>query len=256
MFNYKTVNNIAFIVLLIIFALSIIYKISIYYYVSAVCIYLIILIVGSVNIKLNFYFKSISKVENQEKQISLTFDDGPSEIFTKQVLQILKKHNVKACFFVKGKNAEKFPAIIREIDNQNHIIANHTYSHINLQPIWPLKKYYSDIIKANEIISSIISKYPKFFRPPFGVTNPIIAKAIKKSKLISIAWNIRTFDLNRSPEKILRSIKTNIKSGDIILMHDTSINTVDALDKIISHLKEKGFIFARLDELLKINAYD
>lgn len=219
-------------------------------------LYLGILILGSTLIQFNFYFTSLNKGLTNKKQIALTFDDGPDEEFTAQVLNTLNNHNMKATFFCIGKKAELHSELLKRMDKDGHLIGNHSYTHANLFSLFTPAKMIKELKLTNNIINKQIGKTPKLFRPPFGVTNPTIGKAIRDTKLLAVGWNLRSFDTSRSPEKVLKKIKNKLKSGDVILFHDNRKNTPQILASLLPWLIESQFEVIGLDELFKIDVYE
>ena len=204
-------------------------------------VYLSIIFLGSYFIGLNWFIKSVN--QNSKEGVSFTFDDGPHPKNTKLILTILKKHNIKATFFVIGKEAEKYPEIIKQIFDEGHIIGNHSYSHSNFIPFFGKNKLIKDYEKTNLIIKNIIGKKPNYIRPPFGVTSPKYTKLLKKTKYISFGWTHRTFDTTSITRdslinNTLSAINKNKKT--ILLFHDTKDITVHSLDEILQKLNKNG----------------
>lgn len=256
MLNYRTVNAVFF-PLLTIITLTRIFVFEIHWIIYPVLIslYLFLVIYGAFNISFNYYLNSVCHADTNEKQICLTFDDGPDEYLTPLILETLKKNNIKACFFVIGKKAILSPHIIRDMDNDGHIIGNHTYNHSDFFDFMPLKKMKNEITGTGDAVFSIIGKRPKFFRPPFGVTNPLVRIGVKKTDQISIGWSLRSYDTKITVgEKILKKFDT-LKPGDIILFHDNKKITVEILQQVIDLCNAKGFKFVNLDEMIKTKAY-
>ena len=219
-------------------------------------VYLGILAFGSIFIQFNFYFKSLNSGQTNQKQIAITFDDGPDSETTPNILSILEKHNATATFFCIGEKIERQKELLKKIDKLGHGIGNHSFSHSNFFPLSSSKKITEELNKTTELIERIIGKKSKLFRPPFGVTNPSIAKALKNSGLISIGWNLRSFDTIHNSKKALRKIKRNLKAGDIVLFHDDRKNTPEILESFLPWLKENHFKVIGLDELLQIETYE
>jgi peptidoglycan/xylan/chitin deacetylase (PgdA/CDA1 family) len=132
--------------------------------------------------------------------VALTFDDGPTE-FTPKFLDLLKENNVKATFFCIGKQIEKYPETFQRIIAEGHTIGNHTLSHCNNTGFLSTSKMVEEIEKCDEVMLKIGSLKTNLYRPPFGVTNPNIAKAIKKTHKKSIGWNVRSLDTIIEDEK-------------------------------------------------------
>jgi len=223
---------------------------------TIISIYLFLLIFFSFYIKGNYYVKSICYSKEEEKAISLTFDDGPMQNYTSQILNILKKHNIEACFFCIGKNSEENTEILKQIHINGHIIGNHSYCHSKAFDLFSAKRIINDINEADKIIKNNFGFVTKFFRPPFGVTNPTIYKSIKATNKISIGWNVRSLDTNHEDKnKVLRRLQ-GIKPGDIILFHDICKVTTDVLEDFINECKTKGITFKRLDKMINIEPYE
>ncbi len=198
---------------------------------------------GSYLIQFNFYLRSINQLPTTDKKVYLTFDDGPNNPTTTTVLEVLKKHEVKALFCVIGKYCEGNDVILKKIVADGHTLANHSFSHHALFDVWSTKKVTADIASCQEIIK----KYQPnsiYFRPPYGVTNPNIARAIKKLNLQSVGWNVRSFDTSiKDVEKIKTRILSQLKPGAIILLHDRLDFMPQLLDELIPKIKESGFEF-------------
>lgn len=209
-----------------------------------ILVFSIIFFFGSYLIQLNFYLPSINKLSTTDKKVYLTFDDGPNNPTTIKVLEALKKHKVKALFCVIGKYCQENDAILKQITDEGHTLANHSFSHHTWFDVWSTKKVTTDIASCQEIIKK---HQPNsiYFRPPYGVTNPNIARAIKKLNLQSVGWNIRSFDTSiKDIGKIKARILSQLKPGAIILLHDRLEFMPQLLDELIPLIKDKGYEFA------------
>jgi peptidoglycan/xylan/chitin deacetylase (PgdA/CDA1 family) len=195
------------------------------------------LFLGSKNICSHFYLNTTCVSEDKSK-IHLTFDDGPHPEITPKILDILKQHNQKATFFCIGHSIEKYPDIFQNIINQGHEIGNHSYSHSVFFDFFRTDRILNEIEKTNRLIMYYSNiKYIKF-RPPFGITNPNLAKALKKSGMEAIGWSIRSLDTLKTGKKVLKRLQ-NVKAGDIILFHDTKKNTPEILDEFLRSLRNQ-----------------
>lgn len=213
-------------------------------------------ILGSIFIKANFFLPSICNAEGKDKQIALSFDDGPHPTITNELLDLFQKENVKASFFCIGKEVAKHPEIVKRAYNEGHVIANHSWSHSNFIDFNSNKKWENELNQTNEIIFETIGKRPVFFRPPFGVTTPHLARALESTKMNSIAWSLRTMDtVAKSEEALLAKVKSKVKAGDIILFHDTQEISPKVVSKLISYLKENDFELVGIDQLIEKKAY-
>ena len=193
----------------------------------------------------------------RETVIALTFDDGPHPEFTPMVLELLQKFDAKATFFLIGKNVEKYPDLVKDIVNKGHIIGNHSYKHSNNYGFLSTNSLISDLNKNKQLIYDTVGLKMKFFRPPFGVTNPKITKAILSLKLKTFGWSIRTYDTTaKKTEVIVSRVKAKLKKGEVILMHDTSKKSVEALDKVLNYMNEKNLKSITLTQLFSYEAYE
>ena len=180
--------------------------------------------------------------ETLDKEIWLTFDDGPTPEVTPWILSVLKKENVKATFFLVGQQIEEFPELVGAIIKEGHAIANHSYSHKNGW-LTNKEKYLEDIDNCQELMPN-----NKLFRPPYGkITKAQIAVLKEKYKII--LWDVLSYDFkqNTSPKKVQENIIRNTTSGSIIVMHNNLMsfkNLEPILEKTIQQLKTKGYNFS------------
>ena len=193
-------------------------------------------------------------IKTEEKIIALTFDDGPHPKYTTQILDLLKKYEAKATFFVIGKNAEKHPEVVLRQYTDGHDIANHTYTHTFYLKSPELKE---ELRQTNDIIFSITGFYPELFRPVGGqYTDDNVSEARKAGyTVIMWSWHQDTEDW-KSPgvKKIVRKVLNSTKPGDVILFHDGGGNraqTVKALEEILPELKKQGYKFVTITELIE-----
>lgn len=218
-----------------------------------VCIYILSLVLGAIKIQWNFYLCSYNS--GNGKEIALTFDDGPGE-YTPDILDALKESNVKAAFFCIGKKVSGNAHLIKRANNEGHILGNHSFNHgflIDLKT--PVGLAY-EIERTNVAIKEVIGVKPALFRPPYGVTNPNVASAVKRTGMSSIGWSLRTYDtVAKDKDILLERILAKLKAGDIILLHDTVHLTKEILTELIVKAQEKGFTFVRVDQLLDVEAY-
>ena len=207
------------------------------------------LVLGAIYIQRNFYIKSINSLTPKKQwQLCLTFDDGIHAERTPMVLDILKEKQVKAVFFLIGKNIEGNEHIVKRMKDEGHQIGNHSYEHSAWFDLKSSQAMLEEIMKTNTILESIIGEKVTLFRPPYGVTNPNLAKAIRKSKLHSIGWSLRSMDtVAKSKEQLLDKLTKKTKPQDIILLHDRCQVTVDALTDYIDDCQRQGYTFVPLN---------
>lgn len=257
MLNFKNVNIISTLVLVVLIYLKIQNDSSIWWIVGLVTLWLALTSIGSFHIRWNYFLSSKHKNTTIKKNaIALTFDDGPNTEFTPKVLDILKKHKAKATFFLIGKHIKKNPELVKRILTEGHVIGNHSYEHGNNNGFLSTKNILSDLKKTNELVKKITGLEVKLFRPPFGVTNPNIAKAVKIINMQSVGWSIRSLDTQaKDSEKVFQKIKNRLNKGDVILLHDTSELTLEVLVQLLPFLEEKKTNTLTIDRLFKIKAY-
>jgi peptidoglycan/xylan/chitin deacetylase (PgdA/CDA1 family) len=180
-------------------------------------------------------------IPTTEKELYLSFDDGPTETATPFVLDQLKSHNAKATFFCLGNNVKAHPKIYERILDEGHVVGNHTFSHPNG---WKTnnKRYMKDIAEAAKYIDS------KLFRPPYGKISPFVSRLLRSMNYKIIMWEIVSgdFDTKLSPQKCMENVLLTSKPGSIIVFHDSDkawerMNY--ALPKCLQYFSERGFNF-------------
>jgi len=218
--------------------------------------YLLFLLIVSTTVKLNFFVRSHnSNPQVVDRKIAITFDDGPVEN-TKEILRVLKKYEVKASFFCIGKNIEKNPDIFKAVLEEGHFIGNHSYSHTMTMGFLSTKKIIKEITTCDEICEKTVGISPKTYRPPFGVINPKIQRALMQTEHTVIGWNVRSYDaVLSSQDYILKRIIKKIKPGDVVLLHDNNLKTVYILEQLLIFLKDNNYTPVRVDNLFQIDAY-
>jgi peptidoglycan-N-acetylglucosamine deacetylase len=195
-----------------------------------------------------------------EHQIALTFDDGPDPEWTPQILDILKKANAKAAFFLVGVNAEKYPGIVRRIVNEGHEIGNHTYYHPNLALAWP-EHVRLELNATQLLIETITGRATTLFRPPYAAdTQPsqmselMPLQIAQELSYLVVLENIDPQDWAKpGADIILQRVKQQRRDGSIILLHDAGgdrSQTVAALPKILDWLHTRGDTIVPLSTLL------
>jgi peptidoglycan/xylan/chitin deacetylase (PgdA/CDA1 family) len=223
-----------------------------------IIVYFLVLFLGSALIRLGFYIKSqlrlpLIAVEEEEsgqmrlmhnpRKVALTFDDGPAE-FTEEILGTLKSENVRATFFLIGKNIAGHEELVKRMQEEGHVIGNHSFEHGRNFDWKSSRAMKVEIEKTNAAIAAITGTEPLLFRPPFGVTNPNLARAIRTSGMKSVGWSIRSFDtLAKSEAGLRKRISRQLKPGAIVLLHDRCAITAKMLPELIKTIREKGYSF-------------
>ncbi|MDY7396036.1 polysaccharide deacetylase family protein [Aureibaculum sp. 2210JD6-5] len=204
------------------------------------------------------YPNQVWSLPNSNKEIYLTFDDGPTPEITDWVLNTLQKYSAKATFFCIGNNIEKYPSIFENIIKADHSIGNHTYNH---EKGWKTKdeEYVNSVSKTEKIIEKTKKNSELktlnselLFRPPYGKMKKSQIKLLRKNNYKIIMWSVLSadFDTTINAEKCLNNVIKNAKSGDIIVFHD-SIKAFEklkmVLPKVLEYYSEKGYKFDRIN---------
>jgi peptidoglycan/xylan/chitin deacetylase (PgdA/CDA1 family) len=186
-------------------------------------------------------------------KIALTFDDGPHPRYTDEILSILGDEGVKATFFTIGCNVKQYPEIVKRVMAAGHEIGNHTYTH-PLVPLVSSQMIEDEIKMTDTVLLSLGCACPTFFRPPQGKFPPDKEGLLQRTGKIAVLWSIDTRDWEHKPtEEIVRMVENEVAGGDIILFHDFvggESQTIPAIKKLIPTLKERGYQFVTLSELL------
>ncbi|MCQ2194907.1 MAG: polysaccharide deacetylase family protein [Paludibacteraceae bacterium] len=211
------------------------------------------MVYASYSISSGVYVKAFCKKRTTDKIVALTFDDGPHPENTPKVLDILAEWEVEAAFFCIGKNVEAHPEIVERMFSEGHLVGNHSYSHCNSFPLMGVKKMVEDIRKTDELIANVTGSPVHFFRPPFGITNPLVRDALSQFNYNVIGWNVRSFDtMSASVDEVYRRVIKQIKPGSVILLHDRLSVAPELLSRLLRYLSDEGYEVRRVDKLFNI----
>lgn len=186
----------------------------------------------------------------REKEVWLTIDDGPDPRDTTEILDILRRHDARATFFVKGSRALAHPELVRAIAEQGHGVANHSHDHPSAT-FWclPPNAIRREIDRCNDAIASILGAPPSLFRAPVGMKNPFVHPALAARRMKLVAWSARGFDgvdgfdLDATVDRVLR----DAAPGAIVLLHqgvsgaDGSLSSARCIERILEGLEARGF---------------
>ena len=183
----------------------------------------------------------------ESPRIALTFDDGPNARYTPLLLDGLRERNIQASFFVIGENIEGNEDILQQMQTDGHLIGNHTWDHVQLNKI-PAQKARMEIEKTNNRIYEATGVYPSYVRPPFGAWIKDMELSVD---MLPVFWDVDTLDWkSQNVDAILKAAGEEPEDGSIILMHDEYQTSVEAALLLIDRLKEKGYEFVTVDELI------
>lgn len=187
------------------------------------------------------------RLKTERPVLALTFDDGPHSLYTPQLLDGLKRRNVKASFFLMGKNIEGNEAIVKRMHEEGHLIGNHTFDHVRLNKLSE-SEACSQITKTSNVIYKITGQYPTFVRPPFGEWRPGLDCVIT---MLPVFWDVDPLDWNNhNTKQVVQKVVSSVQEGDIILLHDSYDSSVKAALEIVDILTKQGYAFVTVDQLL------
>ncbi|MER2000667.1 MAG: polysaccharide deacetylase family protein [Lysinibacillus sp.] len=195
------------------------------------------------------------EIKTKEKVVALTFDDGPHPEYTVQILDLLEQHDAKGTFFIVGEHAENHSQIVYRMYEEGHEIANHTYTHPFTKSV---PKIMQEIKQTDYTLFSITGYSPKLFRPVEGnYTDPLVEAVSKEGyKIVMWSWHQDTEDWkDPGVNTIVNKVINGIEEGNIVLFHDGGGNreqTVKAIEIILPKLKEQGYKFITVSEMLQL----
>ena len=179
--------------------------------------------------------------------VALTFDDGPSPKYTPELLDGLKKRGIKASFFLLGKNIEDNRDLVERMEEEGHLIGNHTYNHVKLDELSETCAK-QEILKTNNKIYEVTGKYPQYMRPPYGAWKKNLELGVE---MLPVFWDIDTLDWkSKNVTEIIGKVMQQISDHDIILMHDYYETSVEAALQIVDRLQQEGYEFVTVEDLI------
>jgi peptidoglycan/xylan/chitin deacetylase (PgdA/CDA1 family) len=201
-------------------------------------------------------------IRSDEKVIALTFDDGPSPIWTPQILDALKAVDVKATFFMLGEHVYQYPEIAKRVAREGHEIGNHTYDHHGLFYYKP-EELSREVNDTEKVILSVTGVKTKYFRPPKAWITSKEKKQLNNMGYKTVLWSLNSKDwVTFDDYFIIKYILHHVQPGDIILFHDSGgvfrpeggnrKETVKTIPRLVQKLKERGYRFVTISELLKL----
>jgi peptidoglycan-N-acetylglucosamine deacetylase len=204
---------------------------------------------------------TVYRVRSNEKVVALTFDDGPSPIWTPQILDALKAVEVKATFFMLGEHVQKYPEIARRVAEQGHEIGNHTYDHHGLIYYKPEELNW-EIKDTEKVILSVTGKKTKYFRPPKAWITEQEKKQLNALGYEIVLWSLNSKDWVTFDDRyIIKYILHHVRPGDIILFHDSGgvfkteggnrKETVKTIPRLVQKLRERGYRFVTISQRMR-----
>lgn len=226
---------------------------------------------ASASIRSGVYVRAFCREKTDRKVVYLTFDDGPHPPETERVLDVLREHGARATFFLIGSKVSGNEAVLRRMLEEGHALGLHTYSHACTFPLLSFDKMMADVNEGKRAVESVAGKKISLFRPPFGVTNPTIAKVVRTLRLQTVGWDVRSFDTMfcKSSEHscessehsckqsehsckqsghdwyvpVVERIMKQVHPGSVILLHDRLYGASDLLALLLDSLAASGYDF-------------
>ncbi len=219
-----------------------------------------------------WYGRTFARGIRGSKQIALTYDDGPNDPHTLNLLDVLAKHNVRATFFMIGRYVRQRPDIARAVAEAGHVIGDHTFTH----PLLIFKsaaETRAELVDCQQALQDAVGKPAELFRPPFGGRRPATLRIARSLGLQPVMWNVTGYDWNAPPatmieKKVARQIRgpqrarfwpagVETRGGDVILLHDGEhramgadrAQTVIATDNLIRRYRDQGYEFVTVEEM-------
>lgn len=181
------------------------------------------------------------------KKIALTFDDGPSAVYTTRLLDGLRERGVHATFFLLGEKVEQYPDIVRTMYEDGHLIGNHTYSHMQLTSA-NMDRFEEELRKTDEAVYAITGEHTEYVRPPYGIWNKRYEEDLN---MLPVLWNVDPKDWCTSDAgTVITRITEHAEENAIILLHDCYASSVEAALRVVDILQAQGYEFVTVDELI------
>lgn len=235
---------------------------------------------ASASIRSGVYVRAFCREKTDRKVVYLTFDDGPHPPETERVLDVLRERGARATFFLIGSKVSGNEAVLRRMLEEGHVLGLHTYSHAGTFPLLSFDKMLADVNEGKRAVESVAGKKISLFRPPFGVTNPTIAKVVRTLGLHTVGWDVRSFDTMfcKSSEHsckqsgysckqsehsckqsgysckqsghdwyvpVVERIMKQVRPGSVILLHDRLDGASELLALLLDSLAASGYDFTR-----------
>jgi peptidoglycan/xylan/chitin deacetylase (PgdA/CDA1 family) len=204
--------------------------------------------------KLSFFGPFVCRGNSEKNCVAITFDDGPDPESTPQLLELLHHRRVAVTFFCIGRKVVQHPLLAAQMFREGHQLENHSHTHSNGTNLFSVARLESELKQTQTAIQQATGVAPRFFRPPFGFSNPRIFRVAGSLGLTVVGWTVRGFDTaDRNPERVVKRLARGLKPGAIILLHDGNIppgRLIPTVKALLDIVHTSGYEVVRLDKLL------
>ncbi len=210
---------------------------------------------GVTSLSSGLFGAAFTRGSGAHPEVALTFDDGPDPRATPALLDLLRSRGVAAAFFCIGENVRAHAAVARRAHEEGHLLCNHSDRHSALTNFLPSRVLEREIARCGRSIEEIAGASPRYYRPPFGITNAALDGVARRLGLEVTGWQVRGFDTRgRPPERVAARILAGVRPGGIIVLHDGASGTAmtQARPRILDSLAARGYRFLTVPELLRL----
>ena len=204
--------------------------------------------------RLRFFGPFVCRGDRSRDRVAITFDDGPDPRSTPQLLELLHHRRVPVAFFCVGRRVAEHPELAGQMFREGHLLENHSQTHSKSMNLFSLSRVESEMKQTQSAIQQATGVAPKFFRPPFGYSNPRVFRAAKSVGLTVVGWTVRGFDtVDTDPNRIVKRIARKLRPGAVILLHDANIpadRLVATVKTLLDTVHSLGYEVVRLDKIL------
>lgn len=195
-------------------------------------------------------------VETEKKQVALSFDAAWGNDDTETLIKILKEYNAPATFFVVGSWVDKYPESVEALSKAGFQIQNHSNTHPHMTQL-SMQQMKNEIEACNKKIEGVTGVCPTLLRPPYGDYDNCVVEAVENERMYAIQWSVDSLDWKDSatPQSIYKRVTDKVENGSIVLFHNDADHTPEALPMILKNLKEKGFEFVFISDLIMKENY-
>ncbi len=232
------------------------YRVPWWLYLLPLFAFLLLAVIGSSRIDSGYHLPTLCHGSRDENRISLSFDDGPDPEVTPKVLDLLKEKGIRASFFVIGRKVQAHPELVERIHREGHFLGNHSWHHGFFFDLLPTRKLVEELDHTSRAIERITGSYPLAFRPPYGVTNPMLKRAVDRLGMLAVGWDVRSMDTTLSADRSAQRVMERLRPGSLLLFHDSDEKVVGILSQVLDRIAQKGYRWVSLEELLERDLRD